>query len=1541
MADSNTISKLYDVRELGSDLVLKNLNAINEAFKDIKLNKQALNNLRGTIEDPAELARINKELNDLRLQEARLKTERQELINQAKTQQLIRQQELATLKAQESQIKNQTQAERQLALAKASEAKAAADLARADLIRLQAIIAQDKELDRLIALEEKKAKADAKSKAAADALAGSYNGLKAEIKQLYDILKSTPTGTDLALPDGTLISYDEAVEKLKLLTAEEQNFRRQFAKDGLLVGEYTTGILQAFQKFGLGDLIKAQSDKATGALQGLDAEFEKLKQELRDAQALGITSLDTIERALIDNRNEAAGLEQQIESMNAALEESGDVGTQVTDSIKKGFSGLKGQIGQLILGFIGFQAILGGVRQSFDEAIQIDSLDAALTNISKTEEELAINQQFLAETTDRLGLAYLDTEKAFKNFYASSTLAGISAQETRDIFLAAATASSTLRLSQEDTNGVLLAFGQIASKGKVQAEELRGQIGERLPGAFSIAAKAIGKTEQELNKMLENGEVLSNEFLPKFAAELNKTFGGDSTAKVESLQASISRFRNEVTRLVAENKDSISSLISLFLKAGSVLLGFVGLITGNFPLIITLVGLYATGWAVLNKELVISQARLLLVNIQLIAGRVALGAVNIVLAASAVFQAAYNGVLALYTGIANVATTSTLLFGTALRLLPFGIILTVLAVVIASFKAFGHAVNGSTEELRKQAIQFNANAEVMKVVNEATGIAISKIQELTKIVINNKISLEDRKKALQDLIAINPQYLEGLNLENIATQQGVDILRNYVLAIRDKAEAEALSANRAKALTAQLELQQKAERARTDNDFAREEYGKVKTTFSGFSAPKYTDYVSEYYEKLAEEQQVAIDFYDKKATDRLIASADKLRKSEQRVVAETVAAKRAGLEKQIKDSENSFGLLLAADKKGQDANIAQRKKYQEQLDDLNGKEEKEKKTRTPRDRASRLSVDQQDKFKDIEAEQKALQTALEERYAEGLTGERQYTLALQKINDDAANKKIAKLSDSNAAERQKRAELRLSIVQDAKKTYEVLYKLDLEALDAQKNLEEREAKSDLNKVDASLNSTELQKAEAKQIYYDRLLSIQQEYQIEADGLEKFYNQLSIKNVQSRGDAVEDAEQKSAAQRIENKRKEDEELNKSIDRTQSSLTNAEVTDYENKKAELFNKQFFTAGLRNTKLQELEREHQQRLLDIEKGSLISRKELNDTFYEGDIINAEQYKERKEKIEREIAENAAKSAEQTVQAQEASFKKVATVISQIADGLRQVYSSVISPLLELQKQEIQQQLDTTKKQLDADKERRLAYASSKAEEAAIIKEFAAKRTAVEKKAAQEQREIALKELAIQSAIAAIRAFATAPNYIVGAIQAALIGAEYFIQKKKIERQQFKYGGSVPTATGGDIHGPSHAHGGVPFEAEGGELAIINKNSAGSNKVLNVTGTARQIASAINVHGGGIDFAGGAITKRFAQGGYLGSNVRPPIFNSYFSGSRGNDTNTDFSEIKEMIAATQLTILAESRKQVVLNPNAVTKEQQSQARSVSLATI
>ncbi len=156
------------------------------------------------------------------------------------------------------------------------------------------------------------------------------------------------------------------------------------------------------------------------------------------------------------------------------------------------------------------------------------------------------NFQFLDNQIDKLNLNVDSSYKGFKTLAASLKGTQLEGQSTRDIFEAVSIASTTMGLSADQSEGAFLALSQMASKGKVQAEELRGQLGERIPGALKIAADAMGVNQQQFNKMLDAGNVYAEDFLPKFAKQLKSTFQGGLAVASNSMQASINRMNNSV-----------------------------------------------------------------------------------------------------------------------------------------------------------------------------------------------------------------------------------------------------------------------------------------------------------------------------------------------------------------------------------------------------------------------------------------------------------------------------------------------------------------------------------------------------------------------------------------------------------------------------------------------------------------------------------------------------------------------------------------------------------------------------------------------------------------------------------------------------------------------------------------------------------------------------------------------------------------------------------------------------------------------------------
>jgi tape measure domain-containing protein len=195
------------------------------------------------------------------------------------------------------------------------------------------------------------------------------------------------------------------------------------------------------------------------------------------------------------------------------------------------------------LGIIEAVRQVGQLIQAFDKTRQ--SL-AAVFGESNAAEEF----NFIRETAERLGLSINDLAQQYARFSSAARALGLNQQIVRDNFLAVAEAGAKLGLSAQDVEGALVAIQQIASKGKLSLEELRQQLGDRIPGAVAIAAKALGVTQARLFALVEQGQITSEVFLTKFPAALRASFGTDVNTRVETTTATIQRFQNALSELI-------------------------------------------------------------------------------------------------------------------------------------------------------------------------------------------------------------------------------------------------------------------------------------------------------------------------------------------------------------------------------------------------------------------------------------------------------------------------------------------------------------------------------------------------------------------------------------------------------------------------------------------------------------------------------------------------------------------------------------------------------------------------------------------------------------------------------------------------------------------------------------------------------------------------------------------------------------------------------------------------------------------------------
>lgn len=209
-------------------------------------------------------------------------------------------------------------------------------------------------------------------------------------------------------------------------------------------------------------------------------------------------------------------------------------------NLKKSAGALNGALGQIGLG-IG----LGAVTAEFIKVnASMESMIRALTQVTGSSEQAKVEMAFVRDEANRLGIDVTTAANSYVQLSAAAKGTALEGPKTREIWSSVANAMAQLGKTGPETEGALLAISQMMSKGTVSAEELRGQLGERLPGAFQAAAKALGTTTAGLDDMLKKGEVVAADFLPKFAAELNSTFG---TGAVDGFNANLGRLKNTIS----------------------------------------------------------------------------------------------------------------------------------------------------------------------------------------------------------------------------------------------------------------------------------------------------------------------------------------------------------------------------------------------------------------------------------------------------------------------------------------------------------------------------------------------------------------------------------------------------------------------------------------------------------------------------------------------------------------------------------------------------------------------------------------------------------------------------------------------------------------------------------------------------------------------------------------------------------------------------------------------------------------------------------
>ena len=323
-----------------------------------------------------------------------------------------------------------------------------------------------------------------------------------------------------------------------------------------------------------GDAIAKSINNAVSAVD-LTGGINKITRELKTAQAAlsagafkgQVSGLEEIAKAAGVSSKQLEGLTNSMLKSQAAatanrafeyLQKNAGLSTLQLAKLRVELGDTSGALSTLATGVkahavgmlaFGAAAAMAG-KQVLDASLQMDRLNKAYATITGSSSAAQNQLDYLYDVTQRLGLQFQGTAEAAKGFFAAGKDSALK-DHLNGIFESVSMAGSALALSKDQMDGVFLALGQMISKGKVQAEELRGQLGERLPGAFDMAAKAMGVTTAKLDDMLKKGQVTAEEMLPKLAKVLHDDFAVAAAEASQGLQGQLNRLSTEWTRFQA------------------------------------------------------------------------------------------------------------------------------------------------------------------------------------------------------------------------------------------------------------------------------------------------------------------------------------------------------------------------------------------------------------------------------------------------------------------------------------------------------------------------------------------------------------------------------------------------------------------------------------------------------------------------------------------------------------------------------------------------------------------------------------------------------------------------------------------------------------------------------------------------------------------------------------------------------------------------------------------------------------------------------
>lgn len=431
---------------------------------------------------------------------------------------------------------------------------------------------------------------------------------------------------------------------------------------------------------------------------------------------------------------------RQIDEMNARIKGLSDSTVKETKKMDDAFSG----VGKAMLALGGTAVLTGFARQLINVRGEFQKLDVAFTTMLGSKEKATALMGQIVETAAKTPFTLQEVAAGAKQLLAYQVAAD-KVNETV-IRLGNISAGVGVPLGQ-----LVAVYGQVKAKGRLMGDDMRQFMNAGIP-IVSELAKVMGVADSEIQQLVTDGKV--------GFTEVNKV--------IENLTNQGGMFFN----LMEAQSKTLSGQISNLQDAWDRMLNKIG--QGNEGLLSGLIS--GATYAVDHYEEILD------IITPLIA---AYGAYKVAIMTTAAAQT-----IATKYGVYDIATKELQIGATIKATIAQNGLNTAMKANPVAFALA--AIAGLSVVIYKLASDLSESEKAQKRLNDAMDSANDKIAQeknsvdgLLAIINNENISRDVRNQKMKELIALSPELLNGLTLENIKTEEGTKLLESY-LKVREK-----------------------------------------------------------------------------------------------------------------------------------------------------------------------------------------------------------------------------------------------------------------------------------------------------------------------------------------------------------------------------------------------------------------------------------------------------------------------------------------------------------------------------------------------------------------------------------------------------------------------------------------------------------------------------------------------------------------------------------------------------------------------------------